>query len=77
LRSVLHQELEWAPALEDFILMDGTKQEPEQLLPVLRNPKLRGASAYFGSDKKNGRFEELRKQHGKAPSAPFEQFDYR
>jgi hypothetical protein len=70
-------ELEWAPALEDFILMDGAKQEPEQLVPVLRNPRVRGASAYFGSDKKNGRFEELRKQHGKAPATPLGVFDYR
>jgi hypothetical protein len=57
--------LEWAPALEEFALIDGQKQEPEQLLPVLRNPAVKRVAAGFGSDRKNNRFAELRRQHGK------------
>ena len=42
--------LEKAPALEDFGLVQGSRQTPEQLLPVLRNPTVRRVAALFGSD---------------------------
>jgi hypothetical protein len=67
--------LEHAPALEEFALIQGEHQTPEQLLPVLRNPTVRRVSAGFGSDKKNARFAELRAAAGKADerlAAPFE-----
>lgn len=65
--------LENAPALEEFILTSGRWQEPEELVPVLRNPRLKSISAWFGSDRKNVRFATLRQQHGKAEwhASPF------
>lgn len=65
--------LQTAPVLEEFVLADGRKQTPQQLLPVLKNPALRRVRAGFGSDKKNKEFEGLREAHGKEDlaSEPF------
>ncbi len=67
-------ELEWAPALEEFILFEGGAQDPEMLVPLLRNPSLRRAVGAFGSHRKDQRFQFLLAQHGiesfRAP--PFE-----
>lgn len=63
-------ELEWAPALEEFILIQGQPQSPEDLLPVLRNPSLHRASAHFGSIAKERRFRELLRAHGIEAIAP-------
>lgn len=66
--------LEAAPALEEFWLAEGGRQQPEQLLPVLRNPAVVRASAWFGSDRRNQAFARLRDAHGKAAfdlSMPF------
>lgn len=59
--------LETAPALEQFILIDGRSQSIEEVLPVLRNPRLKCVGAYFGSDKRNQEFEQLAAEHGKSP----------
>jgi hypothetical protein len=67
--------LEEAPALEEFALVEGKAQQPDQLLPVLRNTALRRAKAMFGSDRKNEAFARLRDAHAKGdwdPSVPFE-----
>ena len=56
-----------APGLLAFELLDGAKQAVEDLLPVLRNPQLRQASAYFGSKKRNEAFERLRNELGIEP----------
>jgi len=64
-------ELQWAPALQEFILIQGQPQQPEDLLPVLRNPAVRRASAHFGSIKKEERFKELLHVHGIEGSVPF------
>jgi hypothetical protein len=69
--------LETAPALEEFALLEGNKQTPQQLLPVLSNPRVRRVRAYFGSDRKNSDFLLLREQHGKAELKPWEPFEYR
>ncbi|MCX6903823.1 MAG: hypothetical protein NTW03_10180 [Verrucomicrobia bacterium] len=69
--------LETAPALEQFALLEGIKQSPHQLLPVLRNPKVRQVSAYFGSDRKNSEFVDLREKSGKTEVKRWEPFDYR
>ena len=58
--------LEDAPALEEFALIEGKAQEPEQLLPVLRNTAVRRAKAMFGSDRKNTAFAGLRDGHAKS-----------
>ena len=52
-------ELQWAPALEEFILLQGGSQQVDDLLPLLSNPSLRRATAYFGSVKKNEKFAQL------------------
>lgn len=69
--------LETAPALEEFALLEGNKQTPQQLLPVLSNPRVRRVRAYFGSDRKNSDFLLLREKHGKAELKPWEPFEYR
>ena len=51
--------IEYAPALEEFSLTLGNYQQPEDLIPVLRNKNLKSASGYFGSDKKNIHFKDL------------------
>jgi hypothetical protein len=57
--------LQHAPALEEFLLVQGEKSAPEDLVPVLSNPRVRQASAYFGSDRRNRAFEALASEHGK------------
>jgi hypothetical protein len=69
--------LEGAPALEEFGLVEGNRQQPEQLVPVLQNPTLRGANAHFGSDRKNQAFIRLRDAHSKAAWDPWVPFEYR
>lgn len=56
--------LERAPALQEFALIEGNPQQPEQLRPVLRNPTLQRAMAGFGSLKRNSEFEQLLDEHG-------------
>lgn len=56
-------ELEHAPALEEFALIQGNAQEPEMLVPVVRNPSLCRATAGFGSDRKNLQFHALLAQY--------------
>ncbi|MEX1132440.1 MAG: hypothetical protein WEC15_04375 [Flavobacteriales bacterium] len=67
--------LQAAPVLEEFVLTDGKKQTPQQLLPVLKNPALRRIDAVFGSDKKDKEFERLREEYGKE-SHTWEAFTY-
>jgi hypothetical protein len=57
-------ELQGAPALEEFILLQGEHQQVEDLLPVIHNPSLRWAAAYFGSIQKNKQFTRLLGERG-------------
>jgi hypothetical protein len=68
--------LEWAPALQEFALVDGRTQDPAQLLPVLRNPALLRAAGRFGSDRKNDRFFDLLQRHGKETFDLWSRFQY-
>ena len=68
---------ETAPALEEFALVQGNRQEAEQLVPVLRNPVVRGVEAHFGSDRKNEAFARLREAHLKTDWDPWTPFEYR
>lgn len=54
--------------------MQGESCDPAVLEPVLRNPRLRRAAAYFGSERKNAAFEELLRARGieKFEDSPFE-----
>jgi hypothetical protein len=69
--------LEWAPALEEFGLAEGSAQEPEQLLPVLRNRSVRRVRAHFGSERQNQRFSALREESGKEEPERWTEFEYR
>ena len=51
--------LEFAPALEEFALVEAMGNQPPELAPVLRNPALRRAQAGFGSLKRNAVFERM------------------
>jgi hypothetical protein len=68
---------ESAPALEEFALIEGNRQTPEQILPVLRNPMVRRVAGFFGSDHKNQVFSRYRMEHGKVEWKPCEPFEYR
>jgi hypothetical protein len=68
--------LEAAPALEEFALLDGRKQTPQQLLPVLNNPRVRRISALFGSDRRNSEFRTLREECRKAEFDVWDPFEY-
>ena len=68
--------LEKAPELEEFALIDGRNQTPDQLLPVLNNPRVRRISAGFGSQRKNREFSRLREEHDKAEFGVREAFEY-
>lgn len=57
--------LEFAPNLQDFIYVLAENQEPENILPVLRNPSVKNILCRFGSDKKNNHFDKLAKEFGK------------
>ena len=68
--------LEFAPAIEEFVLIDGRKQTPDQLLPILKNPRLKAICAGFGSDRKNNEFRDLRNRYGKSELASLAPFVY-
>lgn len=57
--------LEFAPSLTDLIYVLAENQEPENLIPVLRNKNVKSVFCRFGSAKKNNTFEKLAKQYGK------------
>jgi hypothetical protein len=48
--------LEHAPALEEFIHMSARNMEPEDYLPLARNPRLKRAAVGFGSARRDGHF---------------------
>lgn len=57
--------LKTAPNLQDFFYTQIYQQQPEDLIPVLQNPKLKNAYVYFESNKKNTAFKELADSFGK------------
>lgn len=68
--------LQNAPALNEFIYTMAGNHEPEDLLPVLLNPKVKRVLGRFGSDKKNNRFIELANKHGKL-ECELNKFEYK
>ncbi len=64
-------------ALEEFVLLDGGKQTPQQLLPVLNNPNVRRMTAYFGTLRKNNEFLQMREKYGKEEMNRWATFEYR
>ncbi len=69
-------ELQWSPALEEFVLIEGQLQQPEDLLPVLRNPALCRVWTNFGSIRKEQRFKELLHDHGIDEYVGYHPFNY-
>lgn len=67
--------LEFAPALNEFSYTMAQNQAVENLLPVLLNPNTKAVGCWFGSDKKNRRFELLLKEYGKE-SYIYSEFQY-
>jgi hypothetical protein len=68
--------LESAPALEEFVHVNAHTMQPEDYIPLLRNPNLKRAAAGFGSDKKNNRFQELMREHNIEPLHDFREFEF-
>lgn len=67
--------LEFVPNLQDFVYVLAENQEPENLLPVLRNPSVKNVFCRFGSDKKNTHFDKLAKEFSKNQYSYYE-FNY-
>lgn len=59
--------LEHTPALVSFALLQGDRQVPEQLAPLLRNPVCRRVTGHFGSTQKDRAFAEAVIAVGKIP----------
>lgn len=55
--------LEYAPTLEEFILVAAGNMQPEDYLPLLRNPHLKRGIFGLGSNKKNNQFKDLMQAH--------------
>jgi hypothetical protein len=68
--------LEHAPALEEFVHTSAGNMQPEDYIPLLRNPSLRWAAGGFGSDKQNNRFNELMQEYNIEPMQRFEEFEF-
>ncbi|MBV6418120.1 MAG: hypothetical protein CMLOHMNK_02904 [Steroidobacteraceae bacterium] len=66
--------LQFAPALEEFLLLQGEASKPDDLAPVLRNPRLVRAGAFFGSNAKNNEFQSMLRSTGRSTfeRTPFE-----
>jgi hypothetical protein len=64
--------LEFVPNLQDFVYVLAENQQPENLLPVLRNPNVKNVFCRFGSDKKNNNFDNLAKEFGKSQYSYYE-----
>jgi hypothetical protein len=69
--------LESAPSLEEFLLVEGFKNEPYDLAAVLKNPSLRRVSAGFSSLKKCQEFERMRDEAGLERLVIRGPFDYK
>ncbi|RKD86554.1 leucine-rich repeat domain-containing protein [Mangrovibacterium diazotrophicum] len=57
--------LKYAKCLEEFICVDCSNLQPEDLIPVLKNKTLKSVLTGFGSDMRNRKFEEYMNEYGK------------
>ena len=55
-----------APNLKELVYVLAENQEPENLIPAMKNKSLKSVFCRFGSDKKNNRFDQLAKEYNKA-----------
>ena len=70
------RNLEFAPALEEFTHVIANNMQPDDYIPLLRNPCLKKAAAWFGSDKKNKRFRELMREYKIEQMQDYRAFDF-
>jgi hypothetical protein len=70
------RSLETAPALREFLHTSAQNMQPEDYLPLLRNPSLERAAVWFGSDKKNSRFNALLREYKIEQLQGFKDFEF-
>ena len=68
--------IEPLPGLKEFSLFEGQPQQPEDLIPVLRNDNLERVGAWFGSHHRDERFLELLSEYGKQLWTEHEPFSF-
>jgi len=68
--------LEFTPELEEFIYVLAENQQPQDLLPVLKNKKIKSVLCKFGSNKKNNEFDLLAQEYGKT-QYNYSKFEYK
>ena len=66
-----------APALEWFGYGDASNLQPEDFRLALQAPSLKRATVGFGSDKRNGRFEEIAAEQRISSKVEYEEFEFR
>lgn len=59
------ETLEFTPNLDEFIYVLAQNQQPQNLLPILKNKSVKKVLCRFGSDKKNNEFDQLADDYGK------------
>ncbi len=67
--------LEFTPNLKEFIYVLADNQQPQNLLPILKNESVKKVFCRFGSDKKNNEFDQLADEYGKS-QYEFTKFEY-
>lgn len=70
------RSLEHAPALEECVLLNAMNFQPEDCIPVLRNPNLKRVFCWFGSFRKNNRFIKLAQEHAIEVADRMDEFHY-
>ncbi len=68
--------VKYAPALEEFTYVLAENQCPENLIPILENPKLKSIFCRFGSINKNDAFDVMILKYGKQ-IYKFNEFKYK
>ena len=54
--------LENAPSLEEFVFTHAHNMHPEDFYPLFKNNNIKSAGVWFGSNRKNNKFESLLKE---------------
>ncbi len=65
-----------APVLEEFFHWGARNFQPEDYLPLLRNPSLKRAAVGFGSERKNRRFDAMLREHNIDSAIGWKAFEF-
>jgi len=68
--------LEFTPALEEFVHWSARNMQPEDYLPLLRNPSVKRVAVSFGSVRKDQQFNKLLCEHGIETSPGWKKFKF-